>query len=95
MQPVQLGSQSVGSPGWMRLRFDWRLHPQVFLDKTWFGPVGKHLSDRDEELRKKLASVRDDSGDLKSLQVRRGIVAALLLDSSQTFERQILRLSRL
>lgn len=42
---------------------------QVFLDKTWFTPVGKLLSDRDEDLRKKLASVRDDSGELKSLQV--------------------------
>jgi len=40
----------------------------VFLDKTWFTPVGKLLSDRDEDLRKKLASVRDDSGELKSLQ---------------------------
>ncbi len=43
--------------------------PQVFLDKTWFTPVGQLLSDRDEDLRKKLASVRDDSGELKGLQV--------------------------
>lgn len=51
---------------------------QVFLDKTWFSPVGKLLSDRDEDLRKKLASVRDDSGELKSLQVSLRAAAAAI-----------------
>ena len=40
----------------------------VFLDKTWFTPVGKALDDRDASLRSKLGSVKDNSGDLKKLQ---------------------------
>jgi len=32
----------------------------VFLDKTWFGPVGKLLEDRDAELRSKLGAFRDN-----------------------------------
>lgn len=40
----------------------------VFLDKTWFTPVGKALDDRDATLRAKLGSVKDNSGDLKKLQ---------------------------
>lgn len=40
----------------------------VFLDKTWFGPVGKALDERDANLRAKLGSVKDNSGDLKKLQ---------------------------
>lgn len=40
----------------------------VFLDKTWFTPVGKALDDRDASLRAKLGSVKDNSGDVKKLQ---------------------------
>ena len=40
----------------------------VFLEKTWFTPVGKALDDRDASLRAKLASVKDNSGELKALQ---------------------------
>lgn len=40
----------------------------VFLEKTWFNPVGKALDDRDASLRSKLGSVKDNSGDLKKLQ---------------------------
>ena len=40
----------------------------VFLEKTWFTPVGKALDDRDALLRSKLGSVKDNSGDLKKLQ---------------------------
>jgi F-type H+-transporting ATPase subunit b len=40
----------------------------VFLDKTWFGPVGKQLEDRDAYLREKLSSVKGDSGELQRLQ---------------------------
>ena len=40
----------------------------VFLDKAWFGPVGKILDERDAFLREKLGSVKDNSGELKSLQ---------------------------
>lgn len=42
----------------------------MFLDKTWFGPVGKQLEDRDAYLRDKLSAVKDDSGELNRLQVR-------------------------
>jgi len=40
----------------------------VFLDKTWFTPVGKQLEDRDAYLREKLSSVKGDSGELNRLQ---------------------------
>jgi ATP synthase B/B' CF(0) len=40
----------------------------VFLDKTWFGPVGALLEERDSELRNKLGSVRDNSGQIAALQ---------------------------
>jgi hypothetical protein len=42
---------------------------QVFLDKTWFGPVGRTLEERDAYLREKLSSVKGDSGELNRLQV--------------------------
>jgi F-type H+-transporting ATPase subunit b len=32
----------------------------VFLDKTWFGPVGRLLEERDAELRSKLGAFRDN-----------------------------------
>lgn len=40
----------------------------VFLDKTWFGPVGKLLDERDSQLREKLAIVKDGSGEMNNLQ---------------------------
>lgn len=40
----------------------------VFLDKTWFTPVGKVLDERDGKLRSKLALVRDNGGELEKLQ---------------------------
>ena len=40
----------------------------VFLEKTWFTPVGKVLDDRDASLREKLASVKDNSAEIKALQ---------------------------
>ncbi|MEW5304261.1 MAG: hypothetical protein WDW38_011284 [Sanguina aurantia] len=36
----------------------------VFLDKFWFTPVGKVLDERDGMIRDKLASVKDNSGDV-------------------------------
>jgi F0F1-type ATP synthase membrane subunit b/b' len=40
----------------------------VFLDKTWFTPVGKVLDERDELIRSKLASVQGDSGKIAEMQ---------------------------
>eukprot|EP01023_Acetabularia_acetabulum_P009539 TRINITY_DN142_c0_g1_i7.p1 TRINITY_DN142_c0_g1~~TRINITY_DN142_c0_g1_i7.p1 ORF type:complete len:216 (+),score=44.56 TRINITY_DN142_c0_g1_i7:67-714(+) len=40
----------------------------VWLDKFWFGPVGKVLDERDEQIRSKLASVKDNSQELRNLQ---------------------------
>ena len=40
----------------------------VFLDKTWFTPVGKVLDERDELIRSKLASVQGDSSKLEEMQ---------------------------
>ena len=39
----------------------------VFLDKTWFGPVGKVLDERDAKLRSMLAAVKDNSAELSRL----------------------------
>lgn len=40
----------------------------VFLDKTWFTPVGRVLDERDELIRSKLASVQGDSSKLAEMQ---------------------------
>lgn len=40
----------------------------VFLDKTWFGPVGKHLDERDAMIRNKLSSFRGSTNALAELQ---------------------------
>merc|ERR1712157_629039 len=40
----------------------------VFLDKTWFTPVGKVLDDRDENLREKLSKVQDNTGDVQKYE---------------------------
>merc|ERR1712110_492252 len=39
----------------------------VFLDKTWFGPVGKILDERDAKIRARLSSVKTGDDDLESL----------------------------
>jgi F-type H+-transporting ATPase subunit b len=40
----------------------------VFLEKSWFTPVGKLLDERDGSLREKLAIVKDNSGAVSELQ---------------------------
>eukprot|EP00475_Leptophrys_vorax_P013037 TRINITY_DN19428_c0_g1_i1.p2 TRINITY_DN19428_c0_g1~~TRINITY_DN19428_c0_g1_i1.p2 ORF type:complete len:243 (-),score=34.68 TRINITY_DN19428_c0_g1_i1:280-1008(-) len=40
----------------------------VTLDNIWFKPVAKVMDSRDEEIRSKLMGVRDNSGEIKSLQ---------------------------
>lgn len=40
----------------------------VFLEKTWFTPVGNVLDERDRMLREKLGSVKDNSSELEALQ---------------------------
>lgn len=40
----------------------------VFLDKTWFGPVGKVLDERDQMLREQMAFAKDGGGELEALQ---------------------------
>lgn len=39
----------------------------VFLEKTWFTPVGKVLDERDTNIRSKLGSVKDNTGDVDKL----------------------------
>lgn len=39
----------------------------VFLEKTWFTPVGKVLDERDALIREKLGSVKDNTGDVDKL----------------------------
>lgn len=40
----------------------------VFLDKTWFTPVGKVLDERDELIRSKLASVSGNTSKIADMQ---------------------------
>merc|ERR1719197_1204633 len=39
----------------------------VFLDKTWFGPVGKVLDERDIKIQTRLSSVKSGDDELKAL----------------------------
>merc|ERR1711907_99202 len=39
----------------------------VFLDKTWFGPVGKILDERDIKIQTRLSSVKSGDDKLKAL----------------------------
>lgn len=39
----------------------------VFLDKAWFGPVGRHLDERDSAIRDKLASFREGTTEVADL----------------------------
>ncbi|KAF8068188.1 hypothetical protein HT031_001874 [Scenedesmus sp. PABB004] len=50
----------------------------VFLDKFWFGPVGKVLDERDTLLRSQLGSVKDGSSELSKLTME---AEALLKDA--------------
>lgn len=57
-----------------------------FLDKFWFGPVGKVLDERDELIRSRLAAVKGNTSDLEKftteaeeiLKAARGEVSALI-----------------
>merc|ERR1719238_988683 len=40
----------------------------VFLEKTWFGPVGKVLDERDAKIRARLSSVKTGGEELEALQ---------------------------
>jgi F-type H+-transporting ATPase subunit b len=59
----------------------------VFLDKTWFGPVGKVLDERDATLRSQLTDVKGNAEELAQLtkeaeelvRAARGEVSALVL----------------
>merc|ERR1719207_292656 len=39
----------------------------VFLDKTWFGPVGKVLDERDIKIQSRLSSVKSGDDELEAL----------------------------
>merc|ERR1719313_2634498 len=39
----------------------------VFLDKTWFGPVGKILDERDIKIQTRLGSVKSGDEELETL----------------------------
>mmetsp|Transcript_28452 Transcript_28452/g.58772 ORF Transcript_28452/g.58772 Transcript_28452/m.58772 type:complete len:209 (+) Transcript_28452:1-627(+) len=41
----------------------------VFLEKTWFTPVGEVLDKRDAEIRDKLAAVKDNTGDVEKFAI--------------------------
>merc|ERR1712048_498304 len=42
----------------------------VFLDKTLFGPVGKHIAERDESIRKRVASVKGNTEEVAALKAQ-------------------------
>lgn len=42
----------------------------VFLDKTLFGPVGKHIAERDESIRKRVASVKGNAEEVAALKAQ-------------------------
>merc|ERR1711907_721948 len=39
----------------------------VFLDKTWFGPIGKVIDERDAKIRARLSSVKTGDDELENL----------------------------
>lgn len=55
----------------------------VFLEKTWFSPVGELLDKRDSELRSKLAVVKDNSGEVTKLQSEAEAVIAEARSAAQ------------
>merc|ERR1712007_62772 len=40
----------------------------IFLDKNWFGPVGKVLDERNKKVNTLLSSFKDGNGELEALQ---------------------------
>jgi F-type H+-transporting ATPase subunit b len=58
----------------------------VFLDKVWFGPVGKLLDERDASLREKLAIVKDNGADVAKLQAE---ASAILTEARTAAQKQI------
>merc|ERR1712224_560912 len=52
----------------------------VFLDKTWFGPVGKVLDERDTKIQTRLSSVKSGDDELKALAEE----AEMLLKTART-----------
>ncbi|KAG2499814.1 hypothetical protein HYH03_002107 [Edaphochlamys debaryana] len=61
----------------------------VFLEKTWFTPVGKVLDERDNLIRSKLGSVKDNTGDVdKMVQEAEGILRAARSEVSASINTQ-------
>lgn len=58
----------------------------VFLDKSWFTPVGKLLDERDGQLREKLSSVKGNSSELTKLQAD---AEQLIADARAAAQKQV------
>merc|ERR1712124_136968 len=58
----------------------------IFLDKTWFGPVGKVLDERDTKIQTRLSSVKSGDDELEVLAQE----AENLLKAARTKRKQIL-----
>jgi F-type H+-transporting ATPase subunit b len=59
----------------------------VFLEKTWFSPVGKVLDERDKKLRDMLGSVKDNSTELQTLQKEaEEVIAAARAEASKVIQ---------
>merc|ERR1712023_70301 len=58
----------------------------LFLEKTWFGPVGKVLDERDAKIRARLSSVKTGDDDLESLVIE---AERLLKDARTEFQVKI------
>lgn len=58
----------------------------VFLEKTWFSPVGKLLDERDSQLREKLAIVKDNSGEVQKLQ---GDAEKIIAEARSAAQKQV------
>eukprot|EP00270_Netrium_digitus_P016791 TRINITY_DN606_c0_g1_i1.p1 TRINITY_DN606_c0_g1~~TRINITY_DN606_c0_g1_i1.p1 ORF type:complete len:262 (-),score=78.55 TRINITY_DN606_c0_g1_i1:365-1069(-) len=57
----------------------------VALDNIWFKPVSKVMDARDEEIRKKLSGVRDNSDEIKALQAEaESIIKAARAETAAT-----------
>eukprot|EP00271_Cylindrocystis_brebissonii_P010471 TRINITY_DN26667_c0_g1_i1.p1 TRINITY_DN26667_c0_g1~~TRINITY_DN26667_c0_g1_i1.p1 ORF type:complete len:239 (-),score=60.11 TRINITY_DN26667_c0_g1_i1:772-1488(-) len=55
----------------------------VALDNIWFKPVSKVMDSRDEDIRKKLVGVRDNSSEIKALQTEaEGLIKAARAETS-------------
>merc|ERR1712224_512590 len=56
----------------------------VFLDKTWFGPVGKVLDERDSKIRARLSSVKTGDDDLENLAKEAESILKVARSEAQT-----------